>query len=71
MMPQSPDYPALVNVGRIRKEVEAYFKGARQNDAANKQTWDDGQGQAIIEQIEAETARLEAMAQRMEAQNRR
>jgi hypothetical protein len=71
MMPDAPDYPALVNVGRIRKEMEAYFKAARQNEAANKQTGDDGQSQAIIEQIEAETARLEAMAQKMEAQNRR
>jgi hypothetical protein len=71
MVPQSPDYPTLVNVGRIRKEMQAYFKGAPHESAANKQTEDDSSAQAIINQIEEESLHLEAMAQRMEAQTRR
>jgi hypothetical protein len=71
MVPQSPDYPSLVNVGRIRKEMQAYFKGRPAENPVNKQTDEDATAQAMIQQIEEETLRMEAMAQRIAAETRR
>jgi hypothetical protein len=45
MVPQSPDYPSLVNVGRIRKEMQAYFKGRPAENPANKRTGERGRRQ--------------------------
>jgi hypothetical protein len=57
MMQHSPDYPCLVDVGRIRKEMELYFKN---QPPQNKQTQREEQELEYIRQIEEETQRFEA-----------
>jgi hypothetical protein len=60
MMQHSPTYPALVDVGRIRKEMEAYFKN---QPPQNKQSQDEEMELEYIRQIEEEATRFEALAQ--------
>jgi hypothetical protein len=60
MMQHSPTYPALVDVGRIRKEMEAYFKN---QPPQNKQSQEEEMELEYIRQIEEEANRFEALAQ--------
>jgi hypothetical protein len=67
MMQHSPDYPALVHVGRIRKEMELYFKN---QPPRNKQTQQEDLELECIRKIEEETARMEATAQQRDGELR-